>query len=412
MCHIQNNFNAPLPAALPDIDSPLHLAAQDTALAIQNSWLLAVVLWPFWPFLPNNQFDELDLRRWSNIVSISRQVFLLFFAIVVFALSGCILFFGVFAFIPPLGFLLGAIITSLLIVASLLLTTSTTYSSKNGKKFPRESWLFVNGVCTDRGWLGLNCEMLAETFGRSILGIHNRTFGPVFDRLKGIILRAFGYTTDEVRQLYAVTKQELLDEDNRRVVLIGHSQVRISAVFESSFMSGPLDCMSIIFIFYSIHLPQGGTIISTVVDRLLSTLGEGHLRKLEVYTFGCAANHMQGDKVLKCIEHFANKYDFVARTGVMAYHPSVMPGNKYDGTLYIDLVSTGHLLNMHYLRTMFADERPVTDFAGGGPPTDFPGGGPPIGSHMAGYLGGGRPVTDFPGGRPPTFAGGHKTKSH
>ncbi|KAF9373740.1 hypothetical protein CPB97_000350 [Podila verticillata] len=163
--------------------------------------------------------------------------------------------------------------------------------------------------------------MLAERFGRRITGIHNRTFGPVFDALECIIQRDFGYTTDDVRQLYAVTKRKLLNKDNHKVVLIGHS--------------------------------QGGIIASMVVDRLLDTLGEGPLRKLEVYTFASAANHMHGGGVLPHIEHFANEYDFVARTGVMAYHQSVMPGNKYDGELYIDRVATGHLLNMHYLRTTF-----------------------------------------------------------
>lgn len=115
-----------------------------------------------------------------------------------------------------------------------------------------------------------------------------------------------------------------------------------------------------------------------VVDRLLDTLGEGPLKKLEVYTFGSAANHMHGGKVLKCIEHFANNYDLVTRTGVMAYHQTAMPGNKYDGKLYIDRITKGHALNMNYLKTMFAAGRPVADFAGG----------PATGSNMAGYLGG------------------------
>lgn len=224
-----HTYNAPLPAALPDVDSPLHLAARDTLLLIQNSWLFAFLLWPFASSSshPSHQFDELNIWNWSNIVSLSRQVFLSFFAIVVFAVWGYTLFFGVFAFIPPQGFPLGVIIASLLIVTSFLLTRPILYQSENGKKFPHESWVFVNGICTDQRWLGLNCEMLAEKFGRKILGVHNRTFGPLFDGLESIIQRDFGYTTDDVRQLYAVTKQELLNKDNHKVVLIGHSQVRI-----------------------------------------------------------------------------------------------------------------------------------------------------------------------------------------
>jgi hypothetical protein len=125
-----------------------------------------------------------------------------------------------------------------------------------------------------------------------------------------------------------------------------------------------------------------------VVDRLLATLGEGEppLRKLEVYTFGSAANHMHGNNILGCIEHFANNYDFVARTGVMAYHRLEVPGNRYDGERYIVKVATGHLLNMHYLRTMFRVGRPLADFSPGKPPLE---------SRMARYLGGrdGTPVS-------------------
>ncbi|KAF9392342.1 hypothetical protein CPC16_003378 [Podila verticillata] len=196
--------------------------------------------------------------------------------------------------------------------------------------------------------------MLAKTFGRKIRGIHNRTFGPLFDGLECIIQRDFLYTTDDIRQLYAVTKQELLNEDNHKVVLIGHS--------------------------------QGGIIVSMVVDRLLDTLEERHLKKLEVYTFASAANHMHGGNVLHRIEHFANNYDFVARTGVMAYHSTVIEGNQYDGHLYVDLVTAGHALNMNYLHTMFAT-RPAIDFQAGILATM---------SFMAGYLDGGGRISKTP----------------
>ncbi|KAF9273349.1 hypothetical protein BGZ68_001592 [Mortierella alpina] len=97
-----------------------------------------------------------------------------------------------------------------------------------------------------------------------------------------------------------------------------------------------------------------------VVDRLLATLGTGPLKRLEVYTFASAANHMNGGGILKHIEHFANEYDFVANIGVLACEPSTTPGSKYDGKVYIDPKATGHLLNMHYLGTTFASGRPAT----------------------------------------------------
>lgn len=112
-------------------------------------------------------------------------------------------------------------------IAWFVLTRRDRYPSRNGTRFTHESWLFVNGVITDRGWLELNCELLAKLFHRKIVGVHNRTFGAFFDLLECIIQRDFGYTTDDVRDLYAATKRELLREDNERVVLIAHSQVGI-----------------------------------------------------------------------------------------------------------------------------------------------------------------------------------------
>lgn len=95
-----------------------------------------------------------------------------------------------------------------------------------------------------------------------------------------------------------------------------------------------------------------------VVDRLLATLGEDHLKKLEVYTFGSAANHMNGGHCLRHIEHFANEFDFWASSGVMTYYP--LAGNKYDGCLYVDPGRTGHLLNMHYLNPSMIELTPNT----------------------------------------------------
>ncbi|KAF9199864.1 hypothetical protein BGZ59_003654, partial [Podila verticillata] len=219
----QNPFGAQDPSALPDTDSPVHLAIHDAALLIQNALFLPLIVLPFSIFT-HNPNHELYLLSGSNIVSISRQVFLFFYAFVLFALLGIVLFVGSFAFFPPQGFALGVFATLLVMIAWFVLTRSNRYTSTHGSEFNGESWLFVNGVITDRGWLELNCELLAKLFGRKIVGIHNRTFGPVFDLLECIIQRDFGYTTDDVRDLYAATKNELLDKKNKRVVLIAHSQ--------------------------------------------------------------------------------------------------------------------------------------------------------------------------------------------
>ncbi|KAG9062262.1 hypothetical protein KI688_006594 [Linnemannia hyalina] len=142
-------------------------------------------------------------------------------------------------------------------------------------------------------------------------------------------------TSMEDRQLYEITRNELLKPGITKVVLIAHS--------------------------------QGGIIASQVIDHLLATEDDTSLGKLEVYTFGSAANHFNGKEKLHHIEHFANKGDFVAQTGVLAYKP--LDRNRYDGQLYTNN-ATGHLLNAHYLRSTFAN------------------GNEAVGSRLASYLGG------------------------
>ncbi|KAF9118336.1 hypothetical protein BGW39_001263 [Mortierella sp. 14UC] len=176
-------------------------------------------------------------------------------------------------------------------------------------------------------------------FGRRIVGINNRTFGFILDLFECIIQRCFGYTTKPARQLYAVMQLELRNPNNRRVVLIAHS--------------------------------QGTIIASLVLDRLLASETPANLRKLELYTFASWANHMHGQGDLSRIEHFVNRCDYATQTGILAYQPAVLAGNRYDGNIYIDEAGVGHLLNMHYLPNMFVA------------------GGVGAASHMATYLGGG-----------------------
>ncbi|KAF9113470.1 hypothetical protein BGW39_003753, partial [Mortierella sp. 14UC] len=116
----------------------------------------------------------------------------------------------------------------------------------------------------------------------------------------------------------------------------------------------------------------GAIIASLVVDRLLASESVANLRKLELYTFGSAADHMHGQGDLSRIEHFVNRCDFFAQSGISSYQPEVLEGNRYDGQIYIDEGGVGHLLNMHYLSSMFVK------------------GGAAAASHMATYLGGNR----------------------
>lgn len=104
-----------------------------------------------------------------------------------------------------------------------------------------------------------NLNRLAITFGRPILGIHNRTSGIIFDVVECLIQRNFSYATDDVRVCYKILRDVLYDQSKSKVIFILHS--------------------------------QGGIEGGLVLDWLLQEMPQDLLAKLEVYTFGNAANH-------------------------------------------------------------------------------------------------------------------------
>lgn len=102
-----------------------------------------------------------------------------------------------------------------------------------------------------------------------------------------------------------------------------------------------------------------------------SLVPRDHIKKLEVYTFGNAANHFNnpsmvdstspdGDgasaravaKAIGHIEHYANIGDFVSQIGVLNYATNPGLQNRFMGRLFVSPHS-GHLLNQHYLHNMF-----------------------------------------------------------
>ncbi|KAK4203552.1 hypothetical protein QBC40DRAFT_274508 [Triangularia verruculosa] len=122
-----------------------------------------------------------------------------------------------------------------------------------------EVWIFINGVAAGEHWMKSNLNRLAVTFKRPILGIHNKTAGILFDVVECCIQRNWQYATKDVRVCYRIIKEKLYDPNNTKVVFILHS--------------------------------QGGIQGSLIIDWLLQELPQDILAKLEVYTFGNAANH-------------------------------------------------------------------------------------------------------------------------
>jgi hypothetical protein len=166
--------------------------------------------------------------------------------------------------------------------------------------------------------------------------------GLLLDLVECLIQRDLDYKTRDIRQGRAQIRAALKSPNTKKVVLIAHS--------------------------------QGGIVACSIIDWLFGELSHKTMRKLEVYTFGNAARHFrnppleasnpnpkqqeqQGDteRVIKYIEHYANSEDFVANIGVLEF---TSPMAKYTSTsLFSGAVfrreGPGHLLNLHYLDTMF-----------------------------------------------------------
>lgn len=151
------------------------------------------------------------------------------------------------------------------------------------------------------------------------------------------IQRNFCYATQDIRNAYKLVKDALLDESYTKIVFILHSQGGI----------------------------EGGLIIDWLLDEIPHEL----LNRLEIYTFGNAANHFnnphmsvkhpvedeisvqipKANQAIRHIEHYANTGDFVSRYGVLSF---IGVPNRFMGRLF-QSPESGHLLNQHYLSQMF-----------------------------------------------------------
>jgi hypothetical protein len=222
---------------------------------------------------------------------------------------------------------------------------------------------------TRKHWLQSNINRLALTFHRPILGVHNKSAGILFDVLQCLIQRNFNYATSDIRSCYAIVKEKLYDPSLTKVIFILHSQGGI----------------------------EGGMII----DWLLQEVPQDLLAKLEVYTFGNAANHFnnphlhlssllsssaintktqtqtapfpstatnrassaristtaskQPKKTIRYIEHYAHTSDFVSQWGVLHFTKSYSTSPtapRFMGRVF-ERQGRGHQFCMHYLDSMF-----------------------------------------------------------
>lgn len=170
-----------------------------------------------------------------------------------------------------------------------------------------------------------NLERIARTFRRPVLGIHNATYGIIFDVLECIVQRTFAYPTTDIRTTYAEISKLLRQPEVHKLVLIGHS--------------------------------QGSIEVGMVLDWLFATLPHSDIAKIEVYTFGNASNHwncpeIEGrQRAIQVIEHYANTDDWVSRFGVLYFRGIQQPPprpiqlrDRFVGKLFLRKAS-GHQFN-------------------------------------------------------------------
>ncbi|KZL77842.1 hypothetical protein CT0861_02733 [Colletotrichum tofieldiae] len=235
-----------------------------------------------------------------------------------------------------------------------------------------EEWIFLNGVAVGKNWLQSNIDRISLTFHREVKGVHNRTAGIIFDVIQCLLERCLYFGTADTRICFSHISDALLNPDKKKIILILHS--------------------------------QGGLEGSIILDWLINQHPREVLQKLEIFTFGNAANHFNNprvkkehavprikDRAIRHIEHYANSRDFVSRWGVLHFKKQTAKKdgrflllgeitalisrktqvikattktaakqankldsewNAYEGVL-IERSGSGHQLNQHYLDNIF-----------------------------------------------------------
>ncbi|KAF7559188.1 hypothetical protein G7046_g4955 [Stylonectria norvegica] len=239
-------------------DFPWKLFVKDVYFFFVYSWALPWVLWPVYPY-GSDELDELYPNAKNLFCVLVHFVLAVLQLVFVLALPVAIFF--------PVWMAIASISTFMLVnwlLCKLLNGENDTYHSeeKYAAALPEhehEQWVFLNGVAVGQHWMQNNLNRLAITFKRPILGIHNRTSGIIFDVVECLIQRNFNYATSDVRIGFKILKEALYDPRKSKIVFILHS--------------------------------QGGIEGGLVLDWLLQEMPQDLLAKLEIYTFGNAANH-------------------------------------------------------------------------------------------------------------------------
>jgi len=208
---------------------------------------------------------------------------------------------------PPMGFFLFMYLWERSVM------TEVGREFRHNNEANKDRWIFVNGMCLDNNLGGANATQLSKLFQRQVGFFHNPTQGLLFDLFECMVGRTFSFQTPVSRRLAKSLTRYLLNDHYERVVLVCHS--------------------------------QGGIIASSTIALLLKRKVVG-LNKLEVYTFGSAADEFaqvydpETGQKYPFYEHYANEGDYISKIGTLHWD---LPGNVFA------LNRTGHFLGDHYL---------------------------------------------------------------
>ncbi|KAK2058004.1 hypothetical protein LY76DRAFT_74722 [Colletotrichum caudatum] len=347
-------------------DFPYKLLAWDIYYFFQYIWALPWIVWPVTP-ADSGDLDELAFTR--------QNLFCIFIHLVLFVLQLAFVLALPFTVVLPIWvaglasaafFALNHLLCLLLNGPTLTYTSDPKYAPER-PEHAHEKWIFLNGVAVGDHWMKNNLNRLALTFKRPVLGIHNKTSGILFDVVECLIQRNLGYATYDVRMCYRIVKETLYNPKYSKLVFILHS--------------------------------QGGIEGGLVLDWLLQELPQDLLSKLEVYTFGNAANHFNNphrtalsqslaqspslsstaalDRAIGHVEHYAHSTDFVAIWGVLHFCTSLAANHtmpRFIGRLFVRASERGgHQLCQHYLDGMFplARDPETGEFTGASDENDF-----------------------------------------
>ncbi|KAL6300931.1 hypothetical protein BKA93DRAFT_828632 [Sparassis latifolia] len=170
-----------------------------------------------------------------------------------------------------------------------------------------EVWVFVNGVAVGKHWLKSNMNRLSETFRRRIIGVHNPTDGIIFEVIQCPIQRDFSYDT---QQSYAYPKTALLDQSMHKLPAAALSKLEVYAFgCAANHFNNPARLAS------HVH-PHGRQINGTSHPATTNGHTPARLPSLPWRTPPAPARRAP-PRIVPHIEHYANGRDFVSRSAVL-----------------------------------------------------------------------------------------------